>query len=567
MSQSDATATEEASGSASAPRGAGRLGRFRRLRFHPLLLVLVAQALVSGRLAWVNSAFGDEAHYLYDGRLEWHDWLSGTPVPILHLSGAPQLYPPLGAAAAAAGGLPLARLASLAFMLGATALLYATAHRLFGRTAALWAAALGAFNEPVLRLAFATYDPLSVLLVMVAAYLAVRSAAARRSGELVALAGACLLLSALVAVSFAIYIPVVAAIGLCCWAERRGWAQAVVAVVWQLVLIGALAVIGVSRLHVWTDFVATARPTRGLGTGVAVTLSEAWNWSGPLVVVAGAAAVAAIASSGLRHPRGWLVAVLALAGVVVPAYQAYLGTDYSMDKHMAPGAELAAVAAGYAVSRVHAVSRTRIRALRGAVAFGGSAVLLAVPLASGARMAYSVFRQWPDTTALITAVRARLGNQPSGSLLADTSAPASFNPAIFSYYLPGVTVDSPADPASKAGIAARRYAVAVQDLNSPSLEAAAARGSRGTPDSGMPPGPGAPAALTPGLRRAVLAAATRDTVGSELAARGRYAIADVLPYVTSSAADPSGVFVIWKAARRHSRHPLSIFNIPSLRSL
>lgn len=71
MSQSDAVLTREGS----VARDAGRF----RLRFHPLLLVLFAQALVSGRLAWVNSAFGDEAHYLYDGRLELHGGVAELP--------------------------------------------------------------------------------------------------------------------------------------------------------------------------------------------------------------------------------------------------------------------------------------------------------------------------------------------------------------------------------------------------------------------------------------------------------------------------------------------------------
>ena len=43
------------------------------------------------------------------------------------------LYPPLGAIADNIGGLAGARILSLVFMLGTTALLYATASRLFSR--------------------------------------------------------------------------------------------------------------------------------------------------------------------------------------------------------------------------------------------------------------------------------------------------------------------------------------------------------------------------------------------------------------------------------------------------
>ena len=72
-------------------------------------------------------------------------------------SGSPVIYPPLGALADSIGGLAGARILSLVFMLGATVLLYLTVSRLFGRTAAVVAAALWALSEPAIRLAFATY--------------------------------------------------------------------------------------------------------------------------------------------------------------------------------------------------------------------------------------------------------------------------------------------------------------------------------------------------------------------------------------------------------------------------
>jgi hypothetical protein len=147
-------------------------------------------------------------------------------------------------------------------------------------------------------------------------------------------------------------------------------------------------------------------------------------------------------------------------------------------------------------------------------------------------MAYSAFRQWPDTNTLIAALRAPLAAVPQGpddgSLLVDTSGVAPFNPAIFGYYLPDATVGSSADPAAVANAAAGRYTVAVQKLDSAALEADALI-----------------SAATPELRQAVLAAAKRDKVGAELATSGRYAITDVLPWTTTSPADPSGVFVIW----------------------
>ena len=85
------------------------------------------------------------------------------PVPpfAAYFSGAPVVYPPIGALADSVGGLTGARVLSLLFMLGATALLWGTARRLFGRRAAFFAAALFAVSGPALHLgAFATYDAL-----------------------------------------------------------------------------------------------------------------------------------------------------------------------------------------------------------------------------------------------------------------------------------------------------------------------------------------------------------------------------------------------------------------------
>jgi hypothetical protein len=101
----------------------------------PLVVVLAVQAVLSLRLVWSNTAFVDEATYLWAGHLEWEHLLQGTPVPAFatYFSGAPVIYPPLGAIADSLGGLAGARLLSLAFMLGATVMLWGTTSRLYGR--------------------------------------------------------------------------------------------------------------------------------------------------------------------------------------------------------------------------------------------------------------------------------------------------------------------------------------------------------------------------------------------------------------------------------------------------
>ena len=102
----------------------------------PLLAVLTVQAALSGSLVRTRTAFGDEALYLSAGHLEWSHWLHGTQIPAYQtwFSGAPVIYPPLGAIADSLGGLAAARLLSLVFMLGVTWFAWSTAARLLAVT-------------------------------------------------------------------------------------------------------------------------------------------------------------------------------------------------------------------------------------------------------------------------------------------------------------------------------------------------------------------------------------------------------------------------------------------------
>ena len=141
--------------------------------------MLIVQAALSLRLIWSNTAFQDEALYLRAGHLEWAEWLHQAPIPDFpsYFSGAPVLYPPLGALADSIAGLAAARVLSLCFMLGVTSLLWAAAARLYGRRAALLATALFATLAGTQFLgAFATFDAMALFLLALAAWLGVRSA-------------------------------------------------------------------------------------------------------------------------------------------------------------------------------------------------------------------------------------------------------------------------------------------------------------------------------------------------------------------------------------------------------
>src|SRR5215475_4705301 len=125
----------------SSPAGHGKVSAGRERGGEPripggwlLLAVLAVQAVLSLRLVRADTAFKDEATYLWAGHLQWAHWLHAVPVPpfAAYFSGAPVIYPPMGALADSVGGLTGARVLSLVFMLTATALLWRTAGRLFG---------------------------------------------------------------------------------------------------------------------------------------------------------------------------------------------------------------------------------------------------------------------------------------------------------------------------------------------------------------------------------------------------------------------------------------------------
>src|ERR1700734_3688422 len=143
----------------------------------PLLPVLIVQTLLTLRLVRADTAYQDEGLYLWAGHLQWAHWLHGTAIPPFpyYFSGAPVIYPPLGALAEHAGGLTAARILSLVFMLAATTLLWSAARRQYGRRAAFFAAALFAVLGPTPHLgAFATYDALSLFLVALAGWCVLR---------------------------------------------------------------------------------------------------------------------------------------------------------------------------------------------------------------------------------------------------------------------------------------------------------------------------------------------------------------------------------------------------------
>lgn len=394
----------------------------------PLLVILALQAILSFRLIGANTAFQDEALYLWAGHLEWARVLHGTPIPQFpsYFSGAPVIYPPIAALADSVGGLSAARGLSLVFMLAATTLLWDTTDRLFGRRAAFFAAALFAVLGPTLHLgAFATYDAMALFLLALATWLVVRAGERQDATGWMIGAGAALALANATAYSSALFDPVVLLIALVTAIPRPGGklaaARAVTVLAIAAVILTPGLLLGGSRY--WHGIEVTTLQRASGNDSPLTVISHFWSWTGIIVVAALCGAVIGWVSRPER-PRAWLLTLLAVAALLVPAEQASLFTTASLNKHGAMGAWFAAIAAGYAVDRLIATSPAgTMRAVTG----GACVVALCFPVTLGASQSRMFATSWPDSSAFVAILRP-LADNGTGRMLVE-------DPSIAEYYL------------------------------------------------------------------------------------------------------------------------------------
>jgi hypothetical protein len=407
----------------------GRTAKLRVPASWALVAVLVVQAALSLRLVRADTAFEDEATYLWAGHLEWAHLLHGTPLPQFpaYFSGAPVIYPPIGALADSIGGLTGARVLSLIFMLGATVALWATAGRLFGRRAAFFAAALFAVLGPTLHLgAFATYDAMSICLIALAAWLVVQAGERQDATVWMIAAGVALALADATAYTYALLDIVVLLLALVTAFPQPGGKFAAsrpvtILAVTVAILTPALLIGGSRYIHGVEQ--TTIFRTAGADSPLTV-LGQSWSWTGIVVIVAVCGAIFSWVTRPGR-PQAWLLTILAGAALLVPTEQAGLGTTASLNKHVDLGVWFAAIAAGYAVDRL--IDAAPLGNMR-AVTSGACVIALSFPVALGAGQSRIFSTSWPNSTAFI-AILGPLVAHTNGRLLVE-------DPSIAEYYLP-----------------------------------------------------------------------------------------------------------------------------------
>ena len=407
-------------------------GSHRQARIRPpvigLVPILAVQAALSLRLIWSGTASQDEAAPLWAGHLLWSHWLHGTPVPPFqaYFPGAPVVYPPVGAVADSIGGLAGARVLSLLFMLGATALLWSTAGRLFDHRAAFFAAALFAACGPVIQMgAYATYDAMSLCCVALATWCAVRAGPREDATGWMIAAGAALALANATAYWSAVFDPVVLGVTLLSAYPRPGGKPAFARTATLLTVLATLLMVGtLTGGGYYVTGIDQALSAGAGGTNSALSvLDQSGSWLG---VIAGAALCGVTIAWFLRlgRARTWLVTLLAAAALIGPAEQASLRTAFSLSVHVVSGAWFAAIAAGYAASAlIDAVVAGWTRAVIAAAAV----IALAVPVTFGAGQSRAIAARWPDASSFIAIFRP-LADRGSGRLLVE-------DPHVAEYYL------------------------------------------------------------------------------------------------------------------------------------
>jgi 4-amino-4-deoxy-L-arabinose transferase-like glycosyltransferase len=363
-----------------------------------LPLILAFQALLSLTLLQ-NTAFEDEALYVYAGQQIWQHWLHGLPMLdnySYYFSGNPYVYPILGGALDMVGGLELARALSLVCMLLVTACGYYVTKQLFDQKSAVFAALFLVCQGPVLFLSrLATYDPLCICLLALGTALAVNASLAQRPWRALGI-GPLLVLAFFAKYAALLFIPPVLAILAFSTLLRRGWISMLVRGtlgVLSLAVVGTLAAMVVNHVDPSMFHALNASTTNRI---VNVEYSRL-ALAGHVVQMAGVSYAVGLAGLALTRKKHLLIALLFFgSALLVPAYHLYKAELISLDKHLGFSLFFVMPVAGYALA---SLSGFRRMFSPGRYWLAGVAICLMLFLV-GTGTARSMYSGWPSTADL-----------------------------------------------------------------------------------------------------------------------------------------------------------------------
>lgn len=361
-----------------------------------LLLILMLQAGLAYRLS--GSAFAGEAEFLMsDGRI------SGLLVD---------------------GGLTAARTMSLAWALGATALMYGATRLLFNARAGLAAAAMySTLASTAFTGRYASMHSLSLFLLAATLWLLAKTRQANPAAVLLAAPFAAL--APFAAYSAALYLPTLTVLAvLTAYRFREAGAFARGALF--AVATGALFFVGVQLNGTPTGWNAH-------GTDSALPLlRESAEWGGIILLVAVIGAVGYVRRARMGEMpwaegdspgsirRAALGLTLCSTALLAPLYQAYLGNASSLHIHVGFGLLFAVPMAGLGVSRLMG-AHFRYPQI--------GLMIYVAALVVGMAQTQSLYRP-PDSARMVSAMRQIVDDK--GRYLTD-------DPEISAYYLRSVT--------------------------------------------------------------------------------------------------------------------------------
>jgi 4-amino-4-deoxy-L-arabinose transferase-like glycosyltransferase len=379
-------------------------------------------------------------------------------------------------------------------MLGTTGLLYLLTRRIFGTRAALCAAALFSCSEAAVFVGgLATYDAPALFLLALATWIVVRFASSNWPFYLLAIFPAALAVGTKYAALM--FVPVIILLALIAAAPYAGKLALVrpvsLAIGFGFVIWALLEIAGSTAL---TGVQATTT-ARAQGTNsILDVVKNGGEWGG---VVFGASIIGGVflvlmprthGHRSLPGPR-WQRIVLALlmAGTaLLPiAYQAYLHTLTSLQKHVGFGLFFAAPLAGYGLVRLVGPHFHRVQ-------LGIGVMVLTFALGMGQSL--TLFHAWPNSDTMVSElVKYQAPNAhylveadsvPIYALRGDPDAePTQFTDTFFFAYTTAKGQYLTGVPAYTAAIAAGYFQTVVYDeLDNPPVDQAIATAMYRAPD-------------------------------------------------------------------------------------
>ena len=374
-----------------------------RLPRTPLPFILALQAAIS-LITLHNTAFQDEALYLFAGRQIVRSWFGGPPVVepyAQYFSGYPKLYPALAGGLDMLGGVEAARFFSLLCILGITTCVFYITRRLFDEGSALFATIVFAFQGSVLFIArLATYDAACLLFLALATTIALRvgTMPQRRALLWSAALGPLLLLAVGLKYAGLLFVPSIILLLFIQTMQIQGWRYALrylgAAMASLAAMMGLVVLLVSPDALIGLSFTTTNR--------VAFDRTPALTLAGVVLTLGGIAlSLGVLGFCMLRGKQFWLGIPLLFTAFLAPAYHLYKGESISLNKHIAFAVFFVAPLAGFALTRLAGQVGRETGGKRWPMAVAICLVIFGL----GMQQAQTQYHVWADSSNMIMTMR------------------------------------------------------------------------------------------------------------------------------------------------------------------